>query len=1145
MKKRIRKIVYALPLLSTLLVPSAAEAKLEFKSFNGVTKYFKKKSFSPVLGEVLLESGYMHNLRFNGNVTSAFNPDGTHNYAEDKGQDGLTKLAIILMPSPGGSLSAERVHILNFGNHVTKAESVAQLLKFVKSVREHLDSDEEITKGKDKLLDDLNVSMDLKKGIKKGSLRKDFNQKTLMPLIDAIVESIKQEKDSLYLEGATEQVITGFFDEKFNDRNDIEDLLKHLGGDIVDEEELKNFDKDDLLGLDDLPTIEKKQGPYDLDDIYALANASLFTSPTPYKSGTHLLSNGPAYPYDREKNQILFGAQTFSDCVEKFMNHVTNLMTFKAATKQFNINPILKYVDENSPGNPYIKNFIDFYAIQTPDKANNGDITMRSAWNRVVGDLNRPGDAIKVDYKKGTNEIISGFINFIKVFQKIFGLKINELPKEGFAKKKTWLEESLQTLFTALNPERTYTLDLAGLRETADELSGDIALTVSENNMALFKLDLSADYRVHSKAHNLQTLLKAEKDYIEVLGQHPTTVHANTTEESMWLLAPDTLLNDKVKNPLLTLFNHALTDSDSRINALKTLCSKYGGWKESGLISDSQTSVISTIVGHVLDDISWADAATLDAASPVIRELIEYGDFKEALQHKVKGIKHEFKNEETLKDIIASFPNLENLRLDHRVSKNESSNLGSLLNPCKDKLKNLFLGGNKFSKLELDTFPALENVTLATNNLESVSIKNAEKLKELDLKDTKVSRINLENMTSLERLDASFPTVTQVSLKNIPHLKVLNLDKSQVKKVDGLENLTALEILNLSETTQPLELNLSQLKLLKELRLQKSTVESIKGLEDLTSIEVLNFDKTNIKGSLTLRNQHHLKELMLDDSSFTSIHLENLPELKEFRPLSLAHLEALYLNNLNSLEIIILRSSPAKKIEFSNLPAVQTISLPSAKNIEDFSIKDLGSLKSLNLVGSSAKIVKLDNLSSMESLNVLGMDQLDEIHINKLNKLKEVNLRKSKVKKVILNHLDNLEKIDTALAESMVNFSLDGGGLLKSLGLQFQSQLETVSIKNARMLEDLYLDESAVKTVHLENLDSIKMIDLTGLEHLKRVVFSGTFKSLEEFRFSGSTNLEEIVVPESLIHHAKKATEYLPWRGKVRITSYEDDRLID
>jgi hypothetical protein len=208
---------------------------------------------------------------------------------------------------------------------------------------------------------------------------------TITPLIEAIKASIIGEKDSLYPAHTTEQVISAFFCAHFNTQGDIWKLLGELDNTITDKAFIPNVD--DYLKQDDLPGIAQHD-VYDLDDVFDLAEADIWTALTPYRPGSPLLSNGNTYRFDRAKDTQDRSTNTFADCAEMGLRHVVNLLLYNNEDKAFD----LSHIRQIAGNSPYFQAFEAFYQNQTPALANAGDIDMRSLWNTVVGDLNTTDD---------------------------------------------------------------------------------------------------------------------------------------------------------------------------------------------------------------------------------------------------------------------------------------------------------------------------------------------------------------------------------------------------------------------------------------------------------------------------------------------------------------------------------------------------------------------------------------------------------------------------------------------------------------------------------------------------------------------------------------------------------------------------------
>jgi len=733
----------------------------------------------------------------------------------------------------------------NFGKLVDKPKTIALLLNYAKNIREEKSfTDKEVARTKDNILNSLNQrDIDDKKKIKSESIG---------PILLAIQKSIQQEKnnESFYPEYMTEQVLTAFFCEKFNIQADIWSLLEHLDDDIIDKS-ISLPTEEDLLNKSDPPLIAQKQQAYTLDDIYALVNASIFDPLIPYKSDSHLVSNGNTYRYDRKAGKILEESHTFADCAEIAMRHLINLLTYNSEIGEFDLTPLKKYVTENSPDNPYFQNLIVFMEQQKPDQANNGDTVMRSLFNIVVADLNASNSSIKIDYIQDTNEVNPGFINLIKVFQKIFGLKIKELPQGSFQEKINWLEESLQTLFKALNPYYSYSFDVSKLEETENEISGHLPIIVRDlnNYEDLFSFSYYSQYKTHSAIKDLKILkTTAKNDYNEDLQTHATTIRPNTSEESIWLLTPQKMNSKKFTHPIFTLFNRYIADNDSRIEIIKMINEYYDQWKTEGSSFKSHLPVIKTMIDHLFEDISWDDATVLSQISPWILSLSKQEDLKENLRQ-VRGIILESSERSTIEE-LNNFLNIEKLSI-ISAKKLEEISLTNLTN-----LKTFSLDAPRVKKIEgLNTLKNLEKLDLFSVHFpEEISIANLGQLKEINLDSSLIKRVNLNNLEKLNEISLKgLVRLEEASFSNLESVKKINLVRSGLKTLT-LENLDAVESIDF--TSLP---NLERIifkgsfKNLKSLSFEGTPkIKHIEGLESFKDETITlkgNVNRTTIKGS--------------------------------------------------------------------------------------------------------------------------------------------------------------------------------------------------------------------------------------------------------------------------------------------------------
>ncbi len=390
---------------------------------------------------------------------------------------------------------------------------------------------------------------------------------------------------------------------------------------------------------------------------------------------------------------------------------------------------------------------------------------------------------------------------------------------------------------------------------------------------------------------------------------------------------------------------------------------------------------------------------------------------------------------------------------------------------------------------------------------EIVGLENIKNLKILDLRHNNISEIdgeNLDPLINLEELRLENNKIEKIkNLSNLKKLRILKLScNKEITKIEGLENLTEITSLDLSDTNI-LELNglgtltklnelkiartpLSRCKLIKELGgmsdndevvnspkkwvafclgefvkfkdshyiiedgelylcgLGIENIEDIEGLDGLTNLKKLKLHGNKIKEIKCLKKLTNLELLWLSYNQIKDSNgLENLTKLKE-----------LSLNN-NKIETIqgLTKLTKLKRLNFSNHEINNDFDFLNSKN-EIYEIRNINHLEGLlELRLGNNKITEIKGMNKLVNLKILDLsgNNISEIeHINKLKKLKNLNLSNNQISKIKgISHLDNLI----------------------TLNLKSNNISEIKELKNLTNLEELFLDDNQIDEI--KGLDSL------------------------------------------------------------------------
>jgi Leucine-rich repeat (LRR) protein len=168
----------------------------------------------------------------------------------------------------------------------------------------------------------------------------------------------------------------------------------------------------------------------------------------------------------------------------------------------------------------------------------------------------------------------------------------------------------------------------------------------------------------------------------------------------------------------------------------------------------------------------------------------------------------------------------------------------------------------------------------------------------------KISQVNgLERLTKLKILDLSNNEISEIEgLENLEMLELLSLSNNKIERMKGISSLKNLKNIDLSENRISKIEQLSQLQNLYTLDLSGNNILKISGLENCPNLETLNLNNNLISEIEGLDSCKNLTEFDLTNNNISKIQgLQNLNELED-----------VYLRNNNISDISGIKTAPPK-----------------------------------------------------------------------------------------------------------------------------------------------------------------------------------------------------------------------------------------
>jgi internalin A len=411
---------------------------------------------------------------------------------------------------------------------------------------------------------------------------------------------------------------------------------------------------------------------------------------------------------------------------------------------------------------------------------------------------------------------------------------------------------------------------------------------------------------------------------------------------------------------------------------------------------------------------------------------------------------------------------------DTQVTNESFAGLGSLL--------------ARLHKLDLskcEQLKAISNLAPATS------------LRELNLSQSRVESLRgLDNLIALETLDVSDICTEDLSiLRQCPRLVTLSA-KGDITALESIIRAAAPSLvdcrLHISRSVRALDSrSLSCLRRSTVLKFHDLVNASLQGLEEVPALELLDLEETSVDDVRSLAGCRALRELKLTRSHVTDVGIIGLERIATLQTLRFVYCLGIAsvtsLRHCTALRELILDGTSVTDAGIAGLECIVTLtklSLTRTNVTNVSSLRRSPSLRELNISYTNvtaAGTTGLDEIGTLQCLKADGRAQLDASTLRRCRSLREVDLSGSAVPDAVVAALADVSTLET-------------------LNLSYSLKVRDVSaLALSVSLRQLDLERSAVcdtGIARLERIPSLTWLSLASCESITNVTNLFRSKSL-------------------------------------------------
>ncbi|MBC1904797.1 leucine-rich repeat domain-containing protein, partial [Listeria innocua] len=343
-------------------------------------------------------------------------------------------------------------------------------------------------------------------------------------------------------------------------------------------------------------------------------------------------------------------------------------------------------------------------------------------------------------------------------------------------------------------------------------------------------------------------------------------------------------------------------------------------------------------------------------------------------------------------------------------------------------------------------------------------------------------------------------TVTQSDLDSITSLYTTG--NKNIADISGMENLTKLQVVDLSGNQVSDVSTLASLVNLMGLNLQNNpqlNIASVNGLTRLVNLDLSNNPQLN---DVSLSNMPELKTFSMEDTfnniSGGSLRLSNMPKLTTLK-LFKAQFAELSISDVPELSSLTIQNQylfqEDGSLSLSNIPKLTTLDL-SVQNLSEINVSNLSSLTVLNAERNHFSNVSIGNMSSLSTL-VLRDNQLSDIsNISDLPNLKILDLNNNQ-----LSNIDNIQSFP-----NLEKLFLSENQLRELSGVLGIPSLKSLEATDNQLSDVSDISISSMPNLSFVNLNNNHISDVSSLV--------GFLDNTEQYYGGVLVDNQSIVLPE-------------------------------